>query len=74
METAYEQLRADLVCFKVDEVASRLNLSKSQVYQLIAEGELPSVRIGRSVRIPAEALRRWLEKRSEHTHSAIGKD
>jgi excisionase family DNA binding protein len=43
-----------------DEVAQVLRVSRSRVYQLIAAGELPSVRFGRrSVRVPLDALRRW---------------
>lgn len=40
----------------VDEVAQKLKLSKSMVYLLCQQGKLPTVRFGKSVRIPAEAL------------------
>lgn len=33
-----------------------LRLSRSRIYQLINDGELPCVRIGRSIRIPRRAL------------------
>ncbi|MBM4073196.1 MAG: helix-turn-helix domain-containing protein [Planctomycetes bacterium] len=33
-----------------------LKLSRSRIYQLISEGKLPCVRIGRSIRIPRRAL------------------
>ena len=42
------------------EVADLLRTHPRRVYQLIAAGELPAVRLGRSVRIPEEALRRRL--------------
>jgi excisionase family DNA binding protein len=45
------------------EVADRLKIGKSTVYLLCRRGELPSLAIHRSVRIPADALRRWLEQR-----------
>jgi excisionase family DNA binding protein len=44
------------------EVCSALNISRSMVYQLISSGVLPSVRIGRSVRIPADLLKRWIDE------------
>lgn len=46
---------------RVDEVAKLLSLGRSKTYELIAAGALPTVRLGRSVRVPVEALRRWLD-------------
>ena len=46
---------------KPTEAADVLALGRSKTYQLIASGEIPSVRIGRSIRVPIEALRRWAE-------------
>jgi excisionase family DNA binding protein len=43
------------------EVCDVTGLGKSKCYALIAEGVIPSVRIGRAVRVPAGALRRWVE-------------
>jgi len=44
---------------KPSEAADALGLGRSKTYQLIADGTLPSVRIGKSIRVPIEALRRW---------------
>ena len=38
------------------EAALLLSLSRTKVYELIASGELDSIQVGRSRRIPAEAL------------------
>ena len=43
------------------DVCEVIGLGKSKVYALIAEGVIPSVRIGKSVRIPVDALRLWVE-------------
>ncbi|MGF1472499.1 MAG: helix-turn-helix domain-containing protein [Rubrobacteraceae bacterium] len=43
---------------KVPEVAEMLRIARSQAYELVADEKIPSVRIGRSVRIS----RRELEK------------
>lgn len=42
------------------EVARLLGVSRSRAYELIASGVLPSVRIGRSIRVPLAALRAWI--------------
>jgi excisionase family DNA binding protein len=44
----------------VDEVAKRLSVSKDYVYELVDRGVLPSIRVGRYVRIPAHALELWI--------------
>ena len=49
---------------RVTEAAERLSLSRSRAYELIASGELPSVRIGRSLRVPVAALDAWVESLS----------
>ncbi len=46
---------------KVPEVAEVLRIARSRAYELVAEGEIPSVRIGRSVRVSRRELERWLE-------------
>ena len=43
------------------QVQHELGLSRSKVYEMMAAGELPVVRIGRSVRVPADKLRQWIE-------------
>ena len=43
------------------EAAEVLGMGRTKVYAMLASGELPSVRIGKSVRIPVEALRRWIQ-------------
>jgi excisionase family DNA binding protein len=47
-----------------EDVQSILRIGRSKVYEMIAHGELPVVRIGRAVRIPRDELERWV---AEHT-------
>ena len=42
----------------VREVAAILRVGRNQLYQAVARGELPAVRIGRTIRIPKAALAR----------------
>ncbi len=46
---------------KVPEVAEVLRIARSRAYELVADGKIPSVRIGRSVRVNRRELERWLE-------------
>jgi excisionase family DNA binding protein len=45
---------------RVDEAADRLGLARSTVYQLLADGTLPVVHIGRAVRVPVAGLDAWV--------------
>jgi excisionase family DNA binding protein len=54
----------DRELLRADEAAELLGLGRSKTYQLMAAGELPTVRIGRSVRIPLAALRAWVAERT----------
>ncbi|MEO8107276.1 MAG: helix-turn-helix domain-containing protein [Actinomycetes bacterium] len=44
----------------VAEVAAVMRVSKMTVYRLVHAGDLPAVRVGRSFRVPEEAVRRYL--------------
>ena len=46
---------------KVPEVAEVLRITRSRAYELVADGEIPAVKIGRSVRVNRKELDRWLE-------------
>lgn len=46
----------------VEQVSEALKVKPHRVYELIREGLLPSVRLGRQVRISEAALRAWIER------------
>jgi excisionase family DNA binding protein len=48
---------------KPDEVAVELRISRAKVYELLASGELPSIKVGSSIRVPSALLRTWIEDR-----------
>lgn len=50
---------------KLDEVAKALSISRTKVYELIASGEIPSIRVGRSVRVSVDELRAWIRRKHE---------
>ena len=48
----------------MDEAAEVLGLSKSMVYSLIWSGAVRSVKVGNARRVPAAALREYVERLS----------
>jgi excisionase family DNA binding protein len=44
----------------VAEVAKLMRVSKMTVYRLVHSGELPAVQIGRSFRVPEQAVNEYL--------------
>jgi excisionase family DNA binding protein len=44
----------------VQEVAALMRVSKMTVYRLVHSGELASVRVGRSFRVPERAVHEYL--------------
>ena len=47
---------------RATEVASILDVSQARVYELIRTGVIPSVRLGRQIRVDPTRLARWLEE------------
>jgi excisionase family DNA binding protein len=57
------------ILLTVREVADRLSVSRSRVYELLGRGLLESVRIGRSRRVPLDALDRFVAALREEVQS-----
>ena len=53
----------------VSEVAALLNIGSSTVYQMIRAGELPCIRLGRTVRVDLEDLRAFIQDRKAQGYS-----
>ncbi len=49
------------------EAAEALGVGRSTIYGLLASGAIRSIRVGRSIRVPIEALRSWLEANASVT-------
>ena len=49
----------------VDQAADRLGVARSHLYRWLMTGELPSLKLGRSRRIPVAALERFVIERLE---------
>jgi excisionase family DNA binding protein len=58
---APEALKPERLAYRVNEAVKLLGLSRGTVYKLIQDEELPVIRLGRRVLIPAVALQALLE-------------
>ncbi len=48
--------------YRLEVAADLLSIGRSKLYELIAAGEVPTVKIGRSTRVPAESLEAYVER------------
>jgi len=55
----------------VNEAASALGLGRSLVYTLVATGEITSIKIGRSRRIPISAIDEFIARRVEESNNSL---
>jgi excisionase family DNA binding protein len=58
---AGESPLSDVKFLTVAEVASIMRVSKMTVYRLVHSGELEAIRVGRSFRVPEQAVNRYLK-------------
>lgn len=55
----------DMALLRAPKVAKVLDISTSMAYRMMQAGQLPTVRMGRSLRVPNRALARWIEERTK---------
>jgi excisionase family DNA binding protein len=54
----------------VPEAGKRLGIGRSSAYQAAANGEIPTIRIGRLVLVPVAALERMVEQAGKSPEAA----
>jgi len=59
---------------RATEAAEVIGLGRSKMYDLIAKGVVPSIRIGKSVRVPVEELRHWVKEQTNNAHTESDSD
>ena len=62
MENKYRDLHDLLMTLRVEDLIPLLGIGRNTAYELIRSGQIRSVRIGRQIRIPREALLEFLRK------------
>ena len=67
-ETREESTRtvSSPLLLSIPDVAASLGLGRSKIYELIAKEGLPVIRFGRSVRVSATSLQKWVEQREQN--------
>jgi len=60
----------DKLLYTPVEAAHALGVSRSTIYVLMAKGDVPSVRIGLSRRVPAEGLQLYIDRLTGKTVGA----
>jgi prophage regulatory protein len=45
---------------KPNEAADAIGVGRSKIYQLLAAGTIPSIRINSSLRVPVDGLKKWI--------------
>jgi excisionase family DNA binding protein len=62
-----DKVKPDRLLIRPSEAAQMFAVSRSKIYELIASGAVPSVRIGGMWRIPMDAARKLAEVKTEET-------
>ena len=62
MENKYRDLHDLPMILQVEDLMPILGIGRNTAYELIRSGQIRSVRIGRQIRIPREALLEFLRK------------
>ena len=68
----------DVVLLNVEQAAQALGLGRSKCYELVLKGQLKSLKIGRSRKIPVEAIKEFIRERLDevpmdgHIHELSG--
>ena len=62
MENKYCNLQDLPMTLRVEELMPILGIGRNTAYELIRSGQIRSVRIGRQIRIPRDALLEFLRK------------
>ena len=52
----------DKLALRIEEACKLVGIGRTKGYELCATGQWPTIRIGRSVRIPLEGLKRWMDE------------
>jgi excisionase family DNA binding protein len=55
-------MSGERLLYRPAEVGELIGVSRARAYELIAANVIPSIRIGSSIRVPADALRTWINQ------------
>ena len=64
MENKYRSLDELPLTLRVEELMPILGIGRNTAYELIRSGQIRSVRAGRKIRVPKEAIAEYLSRQS----------
>lgn len=67
---AGERPLSEVNFLNVAQIAEIMRVSKMAVYRLVHSGHLPAIRVGRSFRVPEQAVYEYLHKSQDSQHAA----
>ena len=59
----------DKLLLRPTEAAEAIGIGRSKIYELLASGEIPAIRIGGSLRVPVDTLKAWIASRLPESRS-----
>jgi excisionase family DNA binding protein len=62
-------IHGEPLVYTIPEAATALRISRTKLYELLDSGEIESIHIGRGRKIPAEALRTYVDRLRARTRS-----
>lgn len=65
-----QEVRMEKLLLRPEEAARLLGIGRSTIYELISSKELPSIRIGRAIRLRRQDVLEWIEQ----THGGRGEE
>lgn len=64
MDNTQKQSVSEKRTYKVEEIASMLDIGKSSAYELIKQGQFRTVKIGASIRVSKKSFDEWLDSQN----------
>ena len=62
VDASLDRRQESTVLYSIEDVIARTSLGRSKIYELLASGELGSVKVGRRRLIPATSLDEFVER------------
>ena len=66
MATKFRSLDDLPLVLRVEDLMSALDIGRNAAYELVRSGQIRSVRVGRQIRVPKDAIREYLSGAAHH--------
>lgn len=66
MATKFHSLDDLPLVLRVEDLMSALDIGRNAAYELVRSGQIRSIRVGRQIRVPKDAVREYLFGATHH--------